>query len=92
MDENVIRTYRKDNPTVSVQGKIDMLNEMLHARLENELTGKFVSYTDEEKKELQRLYRWHFGKKEWKGFHFRGVSGVSGGAEGEREEGSLHGK
>ena len=62
MDENVIRTYRKDNPTVSVQGKIDMLNEMLHARLENELTGKFVSYTDEEKKELQRLYRWHFGK------------------------------
>ena len=70
MDENVIRTYRKDNPTVSVQGKIDMLNEMLHARLENELTGKFVSYTDEEKKELQRLYRWHFGKKEWKGSIF----------------------
>ena len=47
-----------------------MLNEMLHARLENELTGKFVSYTDEEKKELQRLYRWHFGKKEWKGSIF----------------------
>lgn len=39
-------------------------------RLENELTGKSVSYTPEEKKELQRNCKIHFGRDEWKGSLF----------------------
>ena len=69
-----------------------MLNEMLHARLENELTGKFVSYTDEEKKELQRLYRWHFGKKRVERFYFLRYIRSFWRCRRREEEGSLHGK
>ena len=47
-----------------------MLNEMLFARLENELAGKNVSYTEAEKKELNREFRWYFGKDDWKGSIF----------------------
>ena len=52
---------------MSMEEKILMLNKILTAKLENELTGKEISYTQEEKKELFRSCRWHFGKKEWKG-------------------------
>ena len=67
MDEDTISSYLEHNPRVSMQGKINMLNEILRSRLENELSGKYVSYSPEEKKELQRMYRWHFGKDVWKG-------------------------
>ena len=53
-----------------MQSKINMLNEILLSKLENELTGKYVSYTKSEKKELNRQYRWYFGKDEWKGSIF----------------------
>ena len=67
MDEDTISSYLEHNPRGSMQGKINMLNEILRSRLENELSGKYVSYSPEEKKELQRMYRWHFGKDVWKG-------------------------
>ena len=71
MDEAAITGYLDENPKVSMQGKINMLNEILRSKLENEISGKYVSYTPEEKKELQRLYRWHFGKDVWKGSIFQ---------------------
>lgn len=71
LEAEVIRGYQENNPQLSMQSKINMLNEMLLARLENELTGKYVSYTPEEKKELRRMCRWHFGKDEWKGSIFQ---------------------
>lgn len=70
LDGTVIRNYLEQNPRLSIQSKIDMLNEILLSRLENELSGKYVSYTPIEKKELQRTYRWHFGKDVWKGSIF----------------------
>lgn len=70
MDETAIRHYLENNPQLSMQGRINMLNEFLLSRLENELSGKYVSYTPAEKKELQRTYRWHFGKDVWKGSVF----------------------
>ncbi|MFR8169261.1 MAG: AAA family ATPase [Marvinbryantia sp.] len=70
LDASAIEAYRAQNPQVSVQGKINMLNEMLLAKLENELTGKYVSYTAAEKRELKRKYRWYFGKDIWKGSIF----------------------
>lgn len=67
LDEKAIDTYVENNPQLSMQGKILMLNEMLLSKLENELSGKYVSYTPAEKKELQRTFRWYFGKDVWKG-------------------------
>lgn len=70
LEKNSIENYRKSNPQLSVQAKINALNEWLLSRLENELTGKSVSYTPEEKKELNRSCKVHFGKDEWKGSLF----------------------
>ena len=64
--ESILR-YLESNPQMSMEEKILMLNQILTAKLENELTGKEISYTQEEKKEFFRSCRWHFGKKEWKG-------------------------
>lgn len=65
--ESVIRNYLENHPQISMQGKINMLNEIALAKLENELSGKYISYTPEEKKELRRRLRQHFGKDVWKG-------------------------
>ncbi|MBQ8800058.1 MAG: DUF4968 domain-containing protein [Lachnospiraceae bacterium] len=70
LEKKSIENYRKSNPQLSVQAKINALNEWLLGRLENELTGKSVSYTPEEKKELNRSCKVHFGKDEWKGSIF----------------------
>ncbi len=70
LEKKSIENYRKSNPQLSVQAKINALNEWLLSRLENELTGKSVSYTPEEKKELNRSCKVHFGRDEWKGSLF----------------------
>ena len=70
LEQKSIENYRKNNPQLSVQAKINALNEWLLGRLENELTGKSVSYTPEEKKELNRNCKVHFGRDEWKGSLF----------------------
>ncbi|MDO4308732.1 MAG: DUF4968 domain-containing protein [Eubacteriales bacterium] len=70
MDEKAVADYLDEYPQMSMQSKINMLNEKLLARLENEISGKYVSYTPAEKKELKRMYRRHFGKDVWKGSVF----------------------
>ena len=70
LSADAILAYLSDNRKMSMQSKIHMLNKILQAKLENELSGRSISNDQEEKKELQRLYRWHFGKKEWKGSIF----------------------
>lgn len=70
LEKKSIENYRKSNPQLSVQAKINALNEWLLGKLENELTGKSVSYTPEEKKELNRSCKVHFGRDEWKGSLF----------------------
>lgn len=63
-------TYIKENHEVSMQNKILLLNERVMARLENEIRGRDISYTPEDKHEMRRFYRFYFGKKEWKGSIF----------------------
>ncbi|MBE5960544.1 MAG: DUF4968 domain-containing protein [Lachnospiraceae bacterium] len=70
LERERIETYIRENPLLSMQSKIDALNERLLSRLENELSGKSVSYTPEEKKELNKKCKYHFGKDEWKGSIF----------------------
>ncbi|HIS25341.1 MAG TPA: DUF4968 domain-containing protein [Candidatus Pullilachnospira intestinigallinarum] len=66
-----IRQYLEEYPRMSMQSKINMLNARLLAKLENELSGKYISCTPEEKKELQKACRQHFGGNAWKGSVFR---------------------
>lgn len=67
LEKQRIETYIKENSKLSMQGKINGLNELLLTKLENELSGRYVSYTAEEKKELQKMCQFHFGKDKWKG-------------------------
>lgn len=70
MKSSSIRNCMENNPLVSMQGKINMLNHMLRAKLENEVTGKSVTYPPDVRKELFRKYRRHFGMDVWKGSIF----------------------
>jgi DNA helicase-2/ATP-dependent DNA helicase PcrA len=64
LDTDTIRNYMEQNRRTSMANKIGMLNEMLLARLENELTGKYISYPADKKKELRRRYRYWFGRED----------------------------
>lgn len=66
LEEQTIRAYVAENPQTSVQNKILMLNRRLMAKIENEITGKEIAYTPEEKRKIQKDYHFYFGPKEWK--------------------------
>lgn len=61
-----VERYIRQNPTVSVQSKIDMLNERLIIKLKDEFLGKGVKYTGSEKKAILRAYRGKYGPGVWK--------------------------
>lgn len=61
-----IAAYLNENPEVSIQNKIAMLNKRVMAKVHNEITGKDIRYTADDKREIQKKYRWYFGGKEWK--------------------------
>ena len=67
LKEAEIDSYLETMKQLSMQGRINMLNEVLLSRLDTELSGKYVSYTAAEKKELRRTMRWHFGKDTFQG-------------------------
>lgn len=50
--------------------KIEKLTEHLMAKFENEISGRYYSYTQEEKKRLTKYFETYFGKPEWKGSIF----------------------
>ena len=56
----------KENPSVSLQNKILMLNERLIGKIKEAFLGKGISYTEAEKKAILQAYRGYFGKKTWK--------------------------
>ncbi len=61
-----INRYRRDNAVLSIQSKIDGLNERTLVKLRNELTGRELIYTAEERRALIREYTGRFGPKKWK--------------------------
>lgn len=66
----LIDTYCKNNPTLSMQAKCLMLNEILMAKYENEIQGKNVSYTPEDRRQMEKKFATYFGKDEWNGSIF----------------------
>lgn len=51
---------------MSVQSKINMLNERLLIKIKDEFLKNRVRYTEKERKAIIKAYRGRFGKKEWK--------------------------
>lgn len=61
-----INRYRASNAILSIQTKIDGLNERTLVKLRNELTGHDLIYTPEERKALVKSLTGRFGPKKWK--------------------------
>lgn len=61
-----VKRYIEQNPKVSIQSKINMLNERLIVRIRDEFLGKNVTYTEVEKKAILKEYRGRCGDREWK--------------------------
>lgn len=65
-----IRTFIKERPMMSMQGKKLLLNELLYSRYENVILGKHISFTNDEKKAMERKYKNYYARNEWKGSIF----------------------
>lgn len=67
VDGKAVERYIQQNPKISMQNKINMLNERLIIKIKEEFLGKGVKYTESEKKAILRAYRGRYGGREWKG-------------------------
>lgn len=61
-----IKQYIQENRRVSIQLKIDGLNQRALNKLKNVITGRDISYTPEVRKQLVKDYTRLFGGKKWK--------------------------
>lgn len=66
LDRESIERYIRENPAVSIQGKIDMLNERLKGKISDQFLGKSVIYTEAEQKAITKAYQGRFGGRSWK--------------------------
>ena len=66
LDGGAIERYIQQNPTVSIQSKINMLNTRLRSKIKEEFLGKGIKYTEAERKAILKAYRGFFGGKEWR--------------------------
>ncbi|HJA92947.1 MAG TPA: AAA family ATPase [Candidatus Eisenbergiella merdipullorum] len=66
MSRDAVERYIRQNPSISVQSKINMLNERLEIKIKEEFLGKGVKYTEKERKAILKAYRGRYGKKVWK--------------------------
>lgn len=62
LDRATIARLLKETKDLSRADKISRLTDYLMARLENELSGKYYSYTQPEKQKLKHYYETYFGK------------------------------
>lgn len=66
VDGAAVERYITQNPSVSVQSKINMLNERLLVKVKDEFLGKGVKYTEEERKAIVKAYRGYYGGTQWR--------------------------
>ncbi len=66
VDGAAVERYILQNPKVSVQSKINMLNERLLNKVKEEFWGKGISYTEAERKAILKAYRGRYGGRVWK--------------------------
>lgn len=65
VDGAAVERYITQNPSVSLQSKIKMLNERLLIKVKDEFLGKGVKYTEEERKAILKAYRGYYGGTQW---------------------------
>lgn len=70
IETEYIDNYCREQSTLSMEGKMCMLNEILLAKFENEVSGKEVTFPAREKKALKRKYEKYFGDGKWRGSIF----------------------
>ena len=68
LDRATIARLLKETKDLSRADKISRLTDYLMARLENELSGKYYSYTQPETQKRKNYYETYIGKREWKGY------------------------
>ena len=66
LSRDSIGKYLRENPSLSLQSKIDGLNERLMTRLHNHFLEHMGKYTEDERKEILRSFRGWFGGKKMK--------------------------
>ena len=66
ISKDVVERYIRQNPAVSIQSKIDMLNDRLMIKIKDEFLGKGIKYTEAERKAIRKAYRSMYGGKVWK--------------------------
>ena len=66
-DGEAVERYILQNPKVSMQSKINMLNERLNIKIKEEFLGKGIKYTEAERKAILKAYRGRYGGRIWKG-------------------------
>lgn len=65
MSRESVERYIRQNPAVSIQSKINMLNERLLAKLKNEFLGEHSHYTEEGQKAVLKAFRGRYGGRQW---------------------------
>lgn len=66
MEGEAVERYVRQNPAVSVQSKINMLNTRLRGKIKEEFLGKGIKYTEAERKAILKAYRGYYGGRVWK--------------------------
>ncbi len=66
VDKDAVERYITQNPSVSIQSKINMLNDRLLIKVKDEFLGKGIKYTEEERKAILKEYRGLYGSQNWK--------------------------
>lgn len=66
IEGEAVERYIRQNPAVSVQSKINMLNTRLRGKIKEEFLGKGIKYTEAERKAILKAYRAHYGGRVWK--------------------------
>ena len=70
IDEAAIHNYLDNNPKMSMQSKINRLNEIYYQSWKMNGKENMFLILQKKKKELQRIYRRYFGKNVWNGSIF----------------------
>lgn len=66
VDGEAVERYIRQNPGVSLQNKINMLNQRLQNKINDEFLGKDIRYTEAERKAIRKAYRSRYGGRTWK--------------------------
>ncbi|MCM1124096.1 MAG: DUF4968 domain-containing protein [Eubacterium sp.] len=66
IEGDAVERYIRQNETVSIQSKINMLNSRLRGKIKEEFLGKFMKYTEAERKAILKAYRGYYGGRTWK--------------------------